>query len=276
MDTQKKSDKICVSKTVSVIALGVLFLIGVVIFSTFLGKTKTANKTRASGEQCIHTSAEACKKSGCSGLCTKGGCYDDMYQCKRPIASIPEASPTMTQWEKKFACQPYGTKFMTTSKGICWSVGSRPWKMPNPPEAIDAFYIYCGNELANDEDKSKCPKPVFCDRSFFLSPPSWSSDILNTPYKEAYMGGEKCWQTGIEVSGTEFQFGCDIFGPENIAERKQCDLSTFSCDGTYQIIDGKCYNLRNRKCSYKDLSGINNPACCSDVVDMGLCTGDKR
>ena len=171
---------------------------------------------------------------------------------------------------------------MTTSKGVCWSIGSRPLKMPYAFDSNgdpNKYYIFCANHLAKDQDKSRCPKPMFCNRrdsSSFTFPQSFSSDLLNTPYKEIYINGETCWKIGIEMSGTEFRFGCDVNGSENITENKQCDFSSFSCNGTPQIIDGECINLRSRKCSYKDTNGLELPACCSDVVDMVQCTSGGR
>ncbi len=267
-----KTDKICISKKVSFFVVGGIILISFILLASFIGKTQTSSNTRAATPQCIYETMQDCKADGCTGLCTKGGCDGGMlYQCKavtvNPTTTAQVVSPSPSNSTNE-TCVLYGAKFLTTSKGICWSIGSKPytWYKDNPHTKTKVRMFSCLNELAKNEDESKCPAPTFCDSTYTDGKPApWNTFLMET-----YIGGTSCSGRGIEVSGTEYGFGCNIIGPESMVDNAQCNLDTYSCDGKYEIVEGKCYNLKSRKCSYMN-SGFETPACCSDVINMSFC-----
>jgi hypothetical protein len=212
-----------------------------------------------------------CKVDGCTGLCTKGGC-DGLYQCKTVSVDTSNTTQVITPSvsdSTNETCVPYGTKFMTTSRGVCWSIGSKPytWYKENPLKQTKDKMFRCLNELVKNEDKSKCPLPMFCDRTYTdVKQAPWNTFLMETYMEE----GRNCSGTGIEVSGTEYGFGCNVIGPEAMVDKTQCEVDTYRCNGNYEIVENECYNLRSRKCAYMN-NGFETPACCSDIVDMSFC-----
>ena len=128
MNTLEKTDKICISKSITIFALGGLAVIGFIVFATLIGKTTTSSNTRAANPQCIYETMQDCKADGCTGLCTKGGCSGGMlYQCKSvsaaPTVATTQIVPSQTSVTDANSCALNFKKNLDDKSGLCQKGG---------------------------------------------------------------------------------------------------------------------------------------------------------
>ena len=92
-----KSDKVCVDKRISYLAIGVVLVVGFVIYASLIGKTKTSSNTRAS-----LTKAKAIEAVSPSPNQKEDVCEDAIVMCKNSRgvwASRKVSDPTLTREE---------------------------------------------------------------------------------------------------------------------------------------------------------------------------------
>jgi len=275
-----KTDKICISQKISFIALSGIIIVSFIVLTLFIGKTHISSNTRAAESQCIYRNMRECIDT-CKGLCTKASCNLGRYQCREKMNV--ESSESING-----ICPPYGTKFMKSLKyGGCMSIGSKVQTEKKESIAYKGSYdteYRCVNEPAKDADLNKCNNLSYhiC-RNIKIWDGNGKIDGKLDPdefYVETYLSyAKKCY--GMYLFGIVSQYvngGCGAFVDENIVDINQCDLTKYTCKGTYHIINDKCWNLASRKCFTGDIPNnteSHEPECCSDVVDMKYCNMEQ-
>ena len=230
-----KSDKVCIDKRISFLAIGVLLVVGFIVAASFVGKTKTSSNTRAAAPM------------------------DDSKKCN------PYGSVLVTETSGR--CWSLGSKATIRSRSF---PGSDGVVTPTP-----VLYQVCENEIVTDrKTQLNCPTPAYARIADTNLTEVYSPLFDSSHYSETamcYGTGINLYGTPEMPSSSNYPgLTYNYFLNESSVDLNQCNLKTYNCNNSsYKIVEGKCFKLRGRKCTVT--RQYVYPACCSDEVPMTNC-----